>query len=245
MEQNLFNQPQSKEVSIFNFEGKDIRTIIINNDIWFMASDVTKILEYSNGRDAISRYVNSKDVEKLDTLTKGGNQKITYINESGIYSLVLDSSMPRAKVFRNWITSEVLPSIRKTGSYSIKQSEFKIPQTYAEALRLAADQAERIEEQAKKIEQDKPKVEFADKVLDSKNSISIGEFSKLIGWGQNKLFVWLRDNKYLMANNIPYQKYIESGYFKVIEYLIDKKKESKIKTLITGKGQIYFTDKLK
>ena len=112
-------------------------------------------------------------------------------------------------------------------------------------MRLAADQAERIEEQAKKIEQDKPKVEFADKILDSKNLISIGEFSKLIGWGQNKLFLWLRDNKYLMANNIPYQKYIESGYFKVIEYLIDKKKESKIKTLITGKGQIYFTDKLK
>lgn len=246
MEQNLFNQSQSKEVSIFNFENQNVRTVIIDEQIWFVASDVTKILGYQNGRKAI-------DDNCLDGVTSsysiidrlGRVQQATIINESGIYQLVMTSKMPNAIKFKEWVTGQVLPSIRKTGSYSIKQSEFKIPQTYAEALRLAADQAERIEEQAKKIEQDKPKVEFADKVLDSKNSISIGEFSKLIGWGQNKLFLWLRDNKYLMSNNIPYQKYIESGYFKVIEYLIDKKKESKIKTLITGKGQIYFTDKLK
>lgn len=245
MEQNLFNQSQSKEVSIFNFENQNIRTVIIDEQIWFVASDVTKILGYQNGRKAIDDHCTKGVTKKYTLLTNGGNQELTIINESGIYQLVINSKMPNAIKFKEWVTGQVLPSIRKTGSYSIKQPEFKIPQTYAEALRLAADQAERIEEQAKKIEQDKPKVEFADKVLDSKNSISIGEFSKLIGWGQNKLFVWLRDNKYLMSNNIPYQKYIESGYFKVIEYLIDKKKESKIKTLITGKGQIYFTDKLK
>jgi anti-repressor protein len=247
MEQNLFNQnqPQSKEVSIFNFENQNFRTVIIDEQIWFVASDVTKILGYQNGRKAIDDHCTKGVTKKYTLLTNGGNQELTIINESGIYQLVMTSKMPNAIKFKDWVTSQVLPSIRKTGSYSIKHPEFKIPQTYAEALRLAADQAERIEEQAKKIEQDKPKVEFADKVLDSKNSISIGEFSKLIGWGQNKLFLWLRDNKYLMANNIPYQKYIESGYFKVIEYLIDKKKESKIKTLITGKGQIYFTDKLK
>lgn len=246
MEQNLFNQPeQKKEVSIFNFENQNFRTVIIDEQIWFVASDVTKILGYQNGRKAIDDHCTKGVTKKYTLLTNGGNQELTIINESGIYQLVMTSKMPNAIKFKDWVTSQVLPSIRKTGSYSIKQSEFKIPQTYAEALRLAADQAERIEEQAKKIEQDKPKVEFADKVLDSKNSISIGEFSKLIGWGQNKLFLWLRDNKYLMSNNIPYQKYIESGYFKVIEYLIDKKRESKIKTLITGKGQIYFTDKLK
>ena len=245
MEQNLFNQPQSKEVSIFNFENQNIRTVIIDEQIWFVASDVTKILGYQNGRKAIDDHCTKGVTKKYTLLTNGGNQELTIINESGIYQLVINSKKPNAIKFKDWVTGQVLPSIRKTGSYSINQNQFKIPQTYAEALRLAADQAERIEEQAKKIEQDKPKVEFADKVLDSKNSISIGEFSKLIGWGQNKLFLWLRDNKYLMANNIPYQKYIESGYFKVIEYLIDKKKESKIKTLITGKGQIYFTDKLK
>lgn len=243
MEQNLFNQPQSKEVSIFNFENQNVRTVIIDEQIWFVASDVTKILGYSDGRKAVITH--TKGGFKMKLPTKGGLQELTLINESDLYSLILKSETNNSKKFKDWVTCQVLPSIRKTGSYSIKQPEFKIPQTYAEALRLAADQAEMIEEQAKKIEQDKPKVEFADKVLDSKNSISIGEFSKLIGWGQNKLFLWLRDNKYLMANNIPYQKYIESGYFKVIEYLIDKKKESKIKTLITGKGQIYFTDKLK
>lgn len=248
MEQNLFNQIKlqpTREINIFNFESDEVRTVIINNEIWFVASDITRILGYVNGKQAIIEHCDGvyEKYPIIDRLKR--EQEASIINESGLYKLILASKKPNAIKFKDWVTGQVLPSIRKTGSYSIKQSEFKIPQTYAEALRLAADQAERIEEQAKKIEQDKPKVEFADKVLDSKNSISIGEFSKLIGWGQNKLFLWLRDNKYLMANNIPYQKYIESGYFKVIEYLIDKKKESKIKTLITGKGQIYFTDKLK
>ena len=211
MEQNLFNQSQSKEVSIFNFENQNVRTVIIDEQIWFVASDVTKILGYQNGRKAIDDHCTKGVTKKYTLLTNGGNQELTIINEAGIYQLVMTSKMPNAIKFKEWVTSKVLPSIRKTGSYSINQNQFKIPQTYAEALRLAADQAERIEEQAKKIEQDKPKVEFADKILDSKNSISIGEFSKLIGWGQNKLFLWLRDNKYLMSNNIPYQKYIESG----------------------------------
>jgi len=248
MEENLFNQNQSKQIDIYNFEGKDIRTITINNNIWFIASDVTKILEYSNGRDAINRYVNPKDVEKLDTLTKGGNQKITYINESGIYSLVLDSSMPRAKVFRNWITSEVLPSIRKTGSYSIKQTEFKIPQTYAEALRLAADQAEKIEEQNKKIQEDKPKVEYYNIVNETKQGIHIGNFAKTINWNPNKLFKWLRDNDYFYyrnGENIPYQKYIDVGYFEVRQNANKNSKRIYSTPLITGKGQIYFTNKLK
>ena len=248
MEENLFNQNQSKQIGIYNFEGKDIRTITINNNIWFMASDVTKILEYSNGRDAINRYVNPKDVEKLDTLTKGGNQKITYINESGIYSLVLDSSMPRAKVFRNWITSEVLPSIRKTGSYSIKQSEFKIPQTYAEALRLAADQADLIEEQNKKIQEDKPKVEYYNIVKETKQGIHIGNFAKTINWNPNKLFKWLRDNDYFYyrnGENIPYQKYIDAGFFEVRQNADKNSKKIYSTPLITGKGQIYFTNKLK
>lgn len=244
MEQNLFNQSeQSKEVSIFNFEGKDIRTIIINNNIWFMASDVTKILEYSNGRDAISRYVNPKDVEKLDTPTKGGNQKITYINESGIYSLVLDSSMPRAKIFRNWITSEVLPSIRKTGFYSaIPKKELSIEEM---TLLVIQNMQSKIADQQKQLEEQKPKVEFAEKIVNTGNGVSIGDFAKSIGWGQNKLFDWLRKNKYLMSNNIPYQSYIDNGYFKVIEWVLEKKNEAKFKTLITGKGQEYIIGKIK
>lgn len=211
----------------------------INNN-WYTTEQIAKGFDCSiesirkskfDNKDKLIEYIHWK-TEPVTTVT--GSKLSTIWSEIGVIKL-----------------SELMSRTQKAQDFIFEirfQEELKkrnLPKNFAEALRLAADQAEKIEEQAKKIEQDKPKVEFADKVLDSKNSISIGEFSKLIGWGQNKLFLWLRDNKYLMANNIPYQKYIESGYFKVIEYLIDKKKESKIKTLITGKGQIYFTDKLK
>lgn len=211
----------------------------INNN-WYTTEQVAKGFDCSiesirkskfDNKDKLIEYIHWK-TEPVTTVT--GSKLSTIWSEIGVIKLA--ELMSRTQKAQDFIFE-----IR----FHEELKKRNLPKNFAEALRLAADQAERIEEQAKKIEQDKPKVEFADKVLDSKNSISIGEFSKLIGWGQNKLFVWLRDNKYLMSNNIPYQKYIESGYFKVIEYLIDKKNESKIKTLITGKGQIYFTDKLK
>jgi len=249
MEQNLFNQNQSKEVSIFNFENQNVRTVTIDNEIWFVASDVTKILGYQNGRDAISKHC-LDGVAKKYTIKDVVNriQEVTIINESGIYQLVMASKMPNAIKFKQWVTEKILPSIRKTGSYSVNQNQFKIPKTFSEALRLAADQADLIEEQNKKIQEDKPKVEYYNIVRETKLGIHIGNFAKSIDWKPNKLFEWLRENEYFYyrnGENIPYQKYIDAGYFEVRQNANKNSKRIYFTPLITGKGQIYFTNKLK
>ena len=244
MEQDLFNQNQSKEVSIFNFENQNVRTVLIENEIWFVASDVTKILGYQNGRKAIVDHC-LDGVTKKYTIKDVVNrfQEMTIINESGIYQLVLASKMPNAIKFKDWVTSQVLPSIRKTGSYSVNQKpELSIEQM---TLMVIQNLQSKISEQQKQLEEQKPKVEFAEKISNTENAISVGEFAKVLKIGQNKLFDWLRQNKYLMNNNIPYQRYVELGYFKVIEWVLDAKNQVKFKTLITGKGQMYLTDKIK
>lgn len=243
MEQNLFNQNQSKEVSIFNFESQNVRTVIIDNNIWFVASDVTKILGYQNGRKAIDDHCLKGVTKKYTLLTKGGTQELTIINESGIYQLVMASKMPNAIKFKQWVTEIILPSIRKTGSYSIApKKELSIEEM---TLLVIQNMQSKIAEQQKQLEEQKPKVEFAEKISNTENAISVGEFAKVLKIGQNKLFDWLRQNKYLMNNNIPYQRYVELGYFKVIEWVFDAKNQVKFKTLITGKGQMYLTDKIK
>lgn len=243
MEQNLFNQNQSKEISIFNFENQNVRTVIIDNDIWFVASDVTRILGYQNGRDAISKHC-LDGVAKKYTIKDVVNrtQEMTIINESGIYQLVMASKMPNAIKFKQWVTEKILPSIRKTGSYSVTpRKELSIEEM---TLLVIKNMQSKIADQSKQLEEQKPKVEFAEKIVNTKNGVSIGDFAKAIGMGQNKLFDWLRKNKYLMSNNIPYQQYIDNGYFKVIEWVLEKKNEAKFKTLITGKGQEYISSKI-
>ena len=125
---------------------------------------------------------------------------------------------------------------------------FNVPKTFGEALRLAAEQQEKIEEQSKKIQEDKPKVEYYNIVKEIKQGIHIGNFAKLIEWKPNKLFEWLRENEYLFnrnGENIPYQKYIDAGYFEVLQHADRHSKRIYSTPLITGKGQIYFTNKLK
>lgn len=242
MEQNLFNQlEEKKEVSIFNFENQNVRTVLIDSEIWFVASDVTKILGYSDGRKAVITH--TKGSFKMKLPTKGGMQELTIINESDLYSLVLKSETNNSKKFQDWVTSQVLPSIRKTGLYSVNQKpELSIEQM---TLMVIQNLQSKISEQQKQLEEQKPKVEFAEKISNTENAISVGEFAKVLKIGQNKLFDWLRQNKYLMSNNIPYQRYVELGYFKVIEWVLDAKNQVKFKTLITGKGQMYLTDKIK
>ena len=245
MEQNLFNQSNNfkNQISIFDFEKQQVRTVIIDSEIWFVASDVTKILGYQNGRDAISKHC-LDGVAKKYTIKDVVNriQEMTIINESGIYQLVMASKMPNAIKFKQWVTEKILPSIRKTGSYSVTPK----PELSIEEMTLLVIQnmQSKIADQFKQLEEQKPKVEFAEKIVNTGNGVSIGDFAKTIGLGQNKLFDWLRKNKYLMSNNIPYQQYIDNGYFKVIEWVLEKKNEAKFKTLITGKGQEYISSKI-
>ena len=222
------------EIQIFKNEDIGaIRTIDINGEPWFIGKDVTDILGYANSRKAIGDHVDDEDkgVTKCDTL--GGVQEMAIINESGLYSLVLSSKLESARKFKRWITSEVIPQIRKTGAYHT-------PKTYAEALRALADETEKIEALKKQNQLMQPKAEFFDAVTDSKTAIPIGDVAKIldIGIGRNKLFEFLRDKNILTSDNRPYQRYIDAGYFRVIEqkYEVNGEVRINIKTLVFQKG---------
>lgn len=230
------------DIQIFNNETfGEIRTLSINGEPWFVAQDIAGALGYGNSRDAVFKHVDADDkgVAKCDTL--GGAQDMTVINESGMYSLILGSKLTNAKKFKHWVTSEVLPSIRKTGGYNL-------PQTYSEALRALADQAEKAEKlliQNNELQlanqEMKPKAEFFDAVAGSKKAMSMEEVAKILsypGIGRNKLFEILRNQNILQSDNIPYQKYIDSGYFRVIEqkYNVGDEVRINIKTLVFQKG---------
>lgn len=230
------------DIQTFNNETfGEIRTLSINGEPWFVAQDIAGALGYGNSRDAVFKHVDADDkgVAKCDT--HGGAQDMTVINESGMYSLILGSKLTNAKKFKHWVTSEVLPSIRKTGGYNL-------PQTYPEALRALADQAEKAEKlliQNNELQlanqEMKPKAEFFDAVAGSKKAMSMEEVAKILsypGIGRNKLFEILRNQNILQSDNIPYQKYIDSGYFRVIEqkYNVGDEVRINIKTLVFQKG---------
>lgn len=233
-----------------NNEFGNIRTSIIDNEIWFVGKDIATSLGFTNTRKAIIDHVDKDD--KIDGVTVrdsiGREQNPVMINESGVYALVFGSKLESAKRFKHWVTSEVLPTLRKTGSYGMPQGK--------ELLALAVIEAQKtIEEKDKEIERMRPKEVFADAVASSKDSILIGELAKLIcqnGYsvGQNRLFTWMRDNGYLMvqgaSRNIPKQRYVEQGLFEIKESSIANPDGSVrlIKTTkVTAKGQQYFIQK--
>ena len=238
------------KVKIFNSEEfGDVRTVTINGDPWFVGKDVAAALGFTNPRDAISTHVFDEDkgVESIDTL--GGKQKMTVINESGLYALVFGSRLKSAQRFKHWVTSEVLPAIRKTGSYQAPQGK--------ELLALAMLEAQKtIEEQSKAIERMKPKVIFANAVETSHTSILIGDLAKLlkqngVETGQKRLFDWMREKGYLIKRkgsdwNMPTQKAMNMKLFEVKESTVNNPDGSvriNRTTKVTGRGQTYFVNK--
>ena len=222
------------EIKIFkNEDFGEVRTIEIDGDPWFVGKDVALRLGYKDTSDALKNHVDDEDKLTRCFTDSGQSREMYIINESGLYSLVLSSKLESARKFKRWITSEVIPQIRKTGAYHV-------PQTYAEALRALADKAERMEALQKQNELMQPKAEFFDAVTDSKTAIPIGDVAKIldIGIGRNKLFEFLRQKNILTADNRPYQKYIDSGYFRVIEqkYEVNGEVRINIKTLVFQKG---------
>ena len=222
------------EIKVFtNEDFGTIRTIEIEGEPWFVGKEVAEKLGYSNTRDALLRHVDEEDKDTVVIPDGIGNPNQTIINESGLYSLVLSSKLESARKFKRWITSEVIPQIRKTGAYHV-------PQTYAQALRELADKAEKMEALQKQNQLMQPKAEFFDAVTDSKTAIPIGDVAKIldVGIGRNKLFEFLRQKNILTSDNRPYQRYIDSGYFRVIEqkYEVNGEVRINIKTLVFQKG---------
>ena len=213
-----------------------VRTLNIDGHPWLVASDVANALGYSNVRDAISRHC--KGVVKHDTPTSSGNQMISYINEGDVYRLIMKSKLPSAERFERWVMEEVLPSIRQNGGYIANQEQMTPEQIVANALIVANNI---IEQKNKQIAEMKPKVEFFDSVADSKTAISMNEVAKVLaikGYGRNNLFEFLRNEKILDKYNVPYQRYVDAGWFRVIEQKYMKNGEVIVttKTLVYQKG---------
>jgi len=240
------------ELQVFkNQEFGSVRTLMINSEPWLVGKDVAEVLGYKNTRDALSKHVDDEDkgVAKCDTL--GGTQNIAIINESGLYSLIISSKLESAKKFKRWVTSEVLPTLRKTGQYQVK--ELSGQELMAKAL-IEAQSV--LAAKDKVIEEMKPKVVFADAVATSHTSILVGELAKIlkqngIDMGQKRLFAWLREKGYLIKRqgtdyNMPTQKAMELGLFEIKEgsYVNGSGVNITTKTpKVTGKGQQYFINK--
>ena len=244
------------EIKIFdNPEFGKVRTMEINGEPYFVGKDVAIILGYAKPENALTTHVDGDDTLKQGvTDNLGRAQNTTLINESGLYSLILSSKLPKAKEFKRWVTSEVLPSIRKHGAYAVDEllndPEFAI-KTFT-ALKEERLRSKRLSEQ---IEEDKPKVIFADSVSAAKSSILIGDLAKIlkqngVNIGQNRLFEWFRQNGFLIksgsSKNMPTQKAAEMGLFEVKVSTVNNPdgsiRETKT-TKVTGKGQVYFVNK--
>ena len=244
------------EIKIFdNPEFGKVRTMEINGEPYFVGKDVAIILGYAKPENALTTHVDGDDTLKQGvTDNLGRAQNTTLINESGLYTLILSSKLPKAKEFKRWVTSEVLPSIRKHGAYAVDEllndPEFAI-KTFT-ALKEERERSKRLSEQ---IEADKPKVIFADSVSAAKSSILIGDLAKLlkqngVNIGQNRLFEWLRQNGYLIkdgtSKNMPTQRAADMKLFEVKVRTVNNPdgsiRETKT-TVVTGKGQVYFVNK--
>lgn len=235
-----------------NAEFGQVRTVTVDNEPMFCLADVCKALDITHITDVKNRLkqdgVGSSEV--IDTL--GRKQTATFINEANLYKTIFQSRKPSAERFTDWVTSEVLPSIRKNGGYINGQETLSDDELMAKALMVAQN---KIAERDKVIERMKPKEIFADAVSTSKTSILVGDLAKLIcqnGYkiGQKRLFDWLRENGYLIksgtSRNMPSQRYLEQGLFEIKESNIQNPDGSvriTKTTKVTGKGQIYFVNK--
>ena len=243
------------ELKIFkNSEFGEIRTVEIGGEPWFVGKDVAEVLGYSKARNAILAHVDTED--KKDAPIQGdlgGTQNMIIINESGLYSLILSSKLPNAKAFKRWVTSEVLPAIRKHGLYA-KEELLDNPDIAIAAFKALKEEREARKALEAENERMQPLALFAKSVSASDTSILIGDLAKLLkqnGYdtGQKRLFEELRQRSFLMktgsSKNLPTQKAMELGLFEVKESTINNPDGSvrvTKTTKVTGKGQVYFVN---
>lgn len=239
-------------IQVFEYQNNKVRTVDVEGEAWFVLKDVCEILRMDTTQ--LKKVADRLDEdEKGRTLitTPGGMQETWIVNESGLYHVILRSDKPEAAPFRRWVTNDVLPEIRKTGSYNAPQ--LTRSQLLATAL-IAAH--EELEEKDKQIETMKPKALFADAVSASGQSILVGEMAKLLSqngiqMGQNRLFQWMRENGYLIKDkkrtdyNMPTQKSMELRLFEIKETSIahsDGHTSINKTPKVTGIGQVYFVN---
>ena len=243
------------ELTVFtNEQFGSIRTIEINNEPWFVGKDVADILEYTNTAKAIRDHVDEEDKLTERIVLSGQNREVIFINESGLYSLILSSKMPDAKKFKRWVTAEVLPTIRKHGMYATEDL-LNNPDLAIKTFQALKEEQEKNKRLVAENAEMKPKALFADAVATSHSSILVGDLAKILRQngviiGQHRLFNWLRNTGYLIksgaSKNMPTQRAMEMGLFEVKESTVtnpDGTVRITRTTKVTGKGQQYFINK--
>lgn len=242
------------ELQVFNNEEfGQVRTLTINNEAWFVGKDVAGALGYSNTRDALSKHIDDEDkgVAKCDT--PSGMQNMVIINESGLYSLILSSKLESAKKFKHWVTSEVLPSIRKHGAYMTPETlEAAIlnPDTMIQlcnALKDEQDKNKTLQTTNSKLSVEvqimQPKADYFDELVDRNLLTNFRETAKQLGIKQNKFISFLLDKKYLYRDQrgrlMPYANK-NNGLFEIKETYNEKTDWSGTQTLVTPKGRETF-----
>ncbi|MDY5177290.1 phage antirepressor KilAC domain-containing protein [Lactococcus lactis] len=243
------------ELQNFNFNNLPVRTVLINDEPWFVGKDVAIAIGYKNFRDALKSHVKDKYKRESRITTPSGVQTVTVISEPGLYQLAGESKLPSAEPFQDWVYEEVLPTIRKHGAYmtDAKAQDVISGNGLADLLLQAGNQIKQLELEKSQM---KPKALFADSVSASKNTILIRDLAKIlkqngIDIGEKRLFTWLRDNGYLVKKigsdyNSPTQRSMNLGILEFTEntHVHNSGKITVTKTpKVTGKGQIYFVNK--
>ena len=239
-------------IKIFeNEEFGKVRTVIKDGEPWWILKDICQVLEMK--ANSAGEVVKRLDKDEYDSIgltdSLGRKQKAYVVNESGLYSILVRSDKPKAKPFRKWLTSEVIPTIRRTGGYVANEEMFIenylpfLEEPYQNLFRL---QMMAINQLTERIRHDEPLVEFAEQVSDTTNLIDMNAMAKLaraenIPVGRNRLYSWLKGKGVLMANNLPYQTFIDCGYFAVKESVFETPTMTKTyqQTFVTGKGQLF------
>jgi prophage antirepressor-like protein len=239
------------KLEVFEFEGNRVRTQVdANGNPLFCVKDVCTGLFIVNSRQA-STVLKDNERVSVQWTTSGGLQKLTFTTESGLYKLIMQSKKEEAQKFKDWICETVLPSIRKTGSYSMipAKPDYVLPNNFKEALLMLIEAEDVKEALTNEIKLLQPKADFYDAVIPIESSIDVGAAAKVLncGMGRNKLFEFLRDRRLLQDDNEPYQKYVNQGLFEVelIPVMINGIKDVKTKTLVTPKGLEYINKLIK
>ena len=254
------------EIQIFKNESFGaVRTVEVNGIPYFVGKDVAEILGYADPQKAMKMHVDDEDKLTRQIVVSGQNRNVTVINESGLYSLILSSKLPKAKEFKHWVTSEILPTIRKHGAYMTNETleqaltspDFliKLANQLKEEKEKNAKLTETVDKQNELIDKAKPLVCFANCVKTSETSILVGELAKILRQngveiGQKRLFEWMRNNGYLIKSgsdrNMPTQYSMERGWFEIKGTVIthsDGHISINRTPKISGRGQVYFVNK--
>ena len=237
------------ELKTWTFSGSEVRTVEVNGEPYFVGKDVTEILGYQNASKALADHVDNEDKLNNESLSSLGQRGGWLVNESGVYALIFSSKLPKAKEFKHWVTSEVLPSIRKTGSYSVRDS-YQIEDPIERAKRWIEEESERrqLTVQVSALTVDKaimqPKADYFDQLVDRNLLTNLRDTAKELHIKQNAFIDFLLDRRYMYRDRkgklMPYASHMDAGLFEVKEFTNEKTGFSSTQALITPKGRETF-----